>query len=73
MAGLRVREGFWVPLLPWLGVGISSPQVPRHPTSIHVHVHATQALTNNYCQKHNGMCMYSVDHLKFSFSRTHSS
>ena len=34
MAGLRVRQGFGVFLLLGLGVGSSSPQVLRHPTSM---------------------------------------
>ena len=34
MAGLRVRQAFGVFLLLGLGVGSSSPQVLRHPTSL---------------------------------------
>ena len=34
MAGLRVRQAFGVFLLLGLGVGNSSPQVLRHPTSL---------------------------------------
>ena len=34
MAGLRVRQAFGVFLPPGLGVGGSSPQVLRHPTSM---------------------------------------
>ena len=34
MAGLRVRQAFGVFLLLGLGVGSSSPQVLRHPTSM---------------------------------------
>ena len=34
MAGLRVGQACEVLLLPGFGVSSSSPQVPRHPTSI---------------------------------------
>ena len=34
MAGLRVGQAFGMFLLPGLRVGGSSPQVPRHPTSM---------------------------------------
>ena len=34
MAGLWLGQAFGVFLLPGFGVGSSSPQVPRHPTSM---------------------------------------